>query len=47
MNHIKHKNMDYSPAVHTSIGKDKLKEAESESHSGWLGNALRRFFGGK
>ena len=47
MNHIKREDMDYGPVVRASMGDDKLKEAESESHSGWLGNALRRFFGGK
>jgi hypothetical protein len=47
MNHIKREDMDYGPAVRASMGDDKLKQAGSDNHSGWLGNALRRFFGGK
>jgi hemerythrin len=47
MNHIKREDMDYSAAVVANMGADKLKEAEAANHSGWLGGALRRFFGGK
>jgi len=46
MNHIKREDMDYSAAVRANMGEEKLKPAES-ANSGWLGGALRRFFGGK
>ena len=47
MNHIKREDMDYSAAVIANMSADKLKETEAANHSDWLGDALRRFFGGK
>ncbi len=46
MNHIRREDMDYGPAVRASLGDDKLKQSE-ETSKGWLGDAFRRFFGGK
>lgn len=48
MNHIKREDMDYSAAVRASLGEDKLPSTgQPQESAGWLGNTLRRFFGGR